>query len=127
MWTVHAISPEHREHLRSRPTTLVDCGRSDPPGLPDDGASEVGPPPRTTRQRSSRGLLAESKAPGQFLTSHPAVVEDLSQQARSDRFPSVNGDDRDPTIRMPKEVMTPSDSNNLESEPPQRTYELPTG
>ena len=85
------------------------------------------------RRRSSRSglsshcLRGKSKAPSQFLTSHPAVVEDLAQQAGSDRFLSVNRDDRDPTIRMPKEMMTPADSNDLESEPTQSADEILPG
>jgi hypothetical protein len=73
------------------------------------------------------GLPDESKVPCQLFTSHPAVVEDLAQQTRSDRFLSVNGNDRDATIRMPEEVMTPPDSNDLESESSQRADELLAG
>ncbi len=86
-------------------------------------------PTNSSRRRApaADGLarpFVESKAPGQLFASHPAVVEDLAQQARSDRFLSVNRDDREPTIRMPEEVMTPPDPNDFESEPPQRADEL---
>jgi len=105
-------------------TTLVDAAVAIRSVLPGDRASGRGPPPRIAWQMSSRCLPVESEAPCQFLTSHPAIVEDLAQQTRSDRFLSVHRDDRDPTIRMPEEVMTPPGSNDLESEPPQRTDEL---